>query len=66
MARMHDFDWTAHRRTWGRWWARDLERPIVMSQTGSKAEAIEWTKRFLALVKHGTSEVLALHETPAG
>lgn len=45
MARMHDFDWTAHRRTWGRWWARDLERPIVMSQTGSKAELPAWWGR---------------------
>jgi hypothetical protein len=36
MARMHDFDWTAHRTTWNRWWARDLERPIVMTQTGGK------------------------------
>ena len=32
----------------------------------SKAEAIEWTKRFLSLVKHGTSEVRQLHDTPAG
>ena len=45
MARMHDFDWTAHRTTWSRWWARDLERPIVMTQTGGKAELPSWWGR---------------------
>jgi hypothetical protein len=29
-------------------------------------EALKWAKRFLAAVGHGTSEVLQLHETPAG
>jgi hypothetical protein len=37
MARMHDFDWTAHRTTWNRWWAHDLPRPIVMTQTQTTA-----------------------------
>ena len=45
---------------------KELIAGFCMLQVKSKAEAIEWTKRFLALVKHGTSEVLALHETPAG
>lgn len=45
---------------------KELIAGFCLLQVKSKAEAIEWTKRFLALVKHGTSEVLQLHETPAG
>lgn len=45
---------------------KQLIAGFCMLQVKSKAEAIEWTKRFLALVKHGTSELLQLHEEPAG
>jgi len=38
---------------------------FCLLQVKSRAEAIEWTKRFLALVKHGVSEVRQLHDTPA-
>lgn len=47
----------------------DVEQLIsgfCMLQVKSKAEAIEWTKRFLALVKHGESELRQLHDAPAG
>jgi len=46
----------------------DVEQLVsgfCLLQVKSKAEAIEWTKRFLALVKHGVSEVRQLHDTPA-
>lgn len=45
---------------------KELIAGFCLLQVKSKDEALEWTKRFLALVKHGTSEVLQLHETPAG
>jgi hypothetical protein len=32
---------------------------------GSKAEAIDWTKRFLSVVGQGTAEILELNEAPA-
>jgi len=35
---MRDFDWDNHRANWSRWWAGDLERPIVTSSTGDKVE----------------------------
>jgi hypothetical protein len=45
--------------------AKELIGGFCMLQVKTKAEAIEWTKRFLAVVKHGTSDVLQLHDTPA-
>jgi hypothetical protein len=45
---------------------KELISGFCLLQVKSKAEAIEWTKRFLALVKHGTSEIRQLYETPAG
>lgn len=45
---------------------KELISGFCLLQVKTKAEAIEWTKRFLALVKHGTSEVRQLYETPAG
>ena len=45
---------------------KELIAGFCLLQVKSKAEAVEWAKRFLALVEHGTSEVLQLHETPAG
>lgn len=43
----------------------NLVAGFCLLQVKSKAEAIEWTKRFLALVKHGVSEVRQLHDMPA-
>ena len=45
---------------------KELVAGFCMLQVKSKAEAIEWTKRFLSLVKDGVSEVRQLHDTPAG
>ncbi len=44
---------------------KELISGFCLLQVKTKAEAIEWTKRFLALVKHGTSEVRQLYEVPA-
>jgi hypothetical protein len=43
----------------------ELIAGFCLLQVKTKAEAIEWTKRFLALVKDGYSEVRQLHEMPA-
>lgn len=45
---------------------KELIAGLCLLQVKSKDEALEWTKRFLSAVGHGTSEVLQLHETPAG
>ena len=45
---------------------KELVSGFCLLQVKNKAEAIEWTKRFLSLVKHGTSEVRQLHDAPAG
>lgn len=45
---------------------KELISGFCLLQVKTKAEAIEWTKRFLALVKHGTSEVRQLYDMPAG
>ena len=45
---------------------KELIAGFCLLQVKTKAEAIEWTKRFLSLVKHGESEVRQLHDTPAG
>lgn len=44
---------------------KELVAGFCLLQVKTKAEAIEWTKRFLSLVKTGTSEVRQLHDTPA-
>jgi len=44
---------------------KELVAGFCLLQVKSKAEAIEWAKRFLAVVKTGTSEVRQLHDTPA-
>jgi len=44
---------------------KELVAGFCLLQVKSKAEAIEWTKRFLAVVKTGVSEVRQLHDTPA-
>ena len=45
---------------------KELVAGFCMLQVKTKAEAIEWTKRFLSLVKDGVSEVRQLHDAPAG
>lgn len=45
---------------------KELIAGFCLLQVKTQAEALEWTKRFLALVKHGYSEVRQLHEIPAG
>lgn len=44
---------------------KELVAGFCLLQVKNKAEAIEWTKRFLSLVKTGFSEVRQLHDTPA-
>lgn len=44
---------------------KDLVAGFCMMQVSSKAEAIEWGKRFLAVVKAGESEIRQLHDFPA-
>ncbi len=44
---------------------KELVSGFCMLQVRTKAEAIEWMKRFLSLVKRGTSEVRQLHDAPA-
>jgi hypothetical protein len=45
---------------------KELIAGFCLLQVKTKAEALEWTKRFLALVKHGESEVRQLHDVAAG
>jgi hypothetical protein len=44
---------------------KELIAGLCLLQVKSKAEAVEWTKRFLSVVKEGESEIRQLHETPA-
>jgi hypothetical protein len=41
---------------------KELIQGLCLMQTKTKAEAIEWTKRFLALVKVGSCEIRQLNE----
>jgi hypothetical protein len=45
---------------------KELIAGFCLLQVKNKAEAIEWTKRFLSLVKHGESEIRQLHDVAAG
>jgi hypothetical protein len=45
---------------------KELIAGFCLMQVKSKAEAIEWCKRFLAVVGEGESEIRLLHEMPAG
>jgi len=45
---------------------KELIAGFCMLQVKTKAEAIEWCKRFLSLVGVGQSEIRMLHEMPAG
>jgi hypothetical protein len=44
---------------------KELVAGFCLLQVKSKAEAIEWTKRFLAVVGEGQSEIRLLHDMPA-
>jgi hypothetical protein len=44
---------------------KELIAGMCLLQVKSKAEAIEWTKRFLSVVKEGESEIRELCEAPA-
>ena len=45
--------------------SKELVAGFALFQVSSKAEAIEWTKRFLAVAGDGESEVRQLYDTPA-
>ena len=44
---------------------KELIAGFCMLQVKTKAEAIEWTKRFLTVVGEGQSEIRLLHDMPA-
>jgi hypothetical protein len=45
--------------------AKELVGGMAVIKVQSKAEAIEWTKRFLNVAGRGESEIRQLHELPA-
>jgi len=45
--------------------AKEFIGGLAMIKVDSKAEAIDWTKRFLSVVGTGTSEVLEINEPPS-
>jgi hypothetical protein len=45
--------------------AKEFVGGLAVIRVDSKAEAIEWTKRFLSVVGTGTSEILEINEAPA-
>jgi hypothetical protein len=44
--------------------AKEFIGGLAMIKVNSKAEAVEWTKRFLSVVGHGVSEILEINEPP--
>ena len=44
---------------------KELLAGFCLLQVKSKAEAVEWGKRFLAVAGDGESEIRLLHDTPA-
>jgi hypothetical protein len=44
---------------------KELIAGFCLLQVKSKAEAIEWGKRFLSVVKEGENEIRLLHDAPA-
>jgi hypothetical protein len=44
---------------------KELIAGMCILQVKTKAEAVEWTKRFLSVVGEGESEIRQLHDTPA-
>lgn len=45
--------------------AKEVVGGFAILQVGSKDEAIEWTKRFVAVAGDGLAEIRQLYETPA-
>lgn len=45
MTRVHDIDWQSLGDTWDRWWAHDLERPLVLAQSVDPFERPAWWGR---------------------
>jgi len=45
---------------------KELIAGFCLMQVKSKAEAVEWTKRFLSVAGEGQGEIRQLHEMPAG
>jgi hypothetical protein len=45
---------------------KELIAGFCLMQVKTKAEAVEWGKRFLAVAGEGESEIRLLHENPAG
>ena len=45
---------------------KELISGFCLMQVKSRAEAVEWTKRFLAILGEGETEIRLLHDTPAG
>lgn len=45
---------------------KELIAGFCLLQVKTKAEAVEWCKRFLSVVGEGQSEIRLLHDTPAG
>ena len=45
--------------------AKEFVGGVAIISVNSKAEAIEWTKRFLSVVGQGVSELLEINEPPA-
>ena len=58
---MRDFNWDSHRMTWGRWWAHDLERPIVMTGTGGEVNGLPpwWGRQLGGVPASVTPEEIA-------
>jgi len=45
--------------------AKEFIGGLAIIKVNSKAEAIDWTKRFLSVLGHGVSEILEINEQPA-
>ena len=44
--------------------AKEFVGGLAVIKVNSKAEAIEWTKRFLSVLGSGTSEILEINDVP--
>jgi hypothetical protein len=44
--------------------AKEFIGGLAIIKVDSKADAVEWTKRFLAVIGRGTSEILEINEAP--
>jgi hypothetical protein len=45
--------------------AKEFIGGLAIIKANSKAEAVEWTKRFLSVVGKGVSEILEINDQPA-